>query len=182
MLYITQYQAHKFLYASCVSRILRNLSEQTEVALMHDAVHLFARALHDLSSSQRINIRPISCESRDTWDHGYSLVNYMRVVGITTALVIITITSQSIVIQMETRGLSGSVRFDSKGLRTDFTLEIVEINRQGVLQRSALWNPKTGINHTRSFGEIYDQIVENLQNKTFKVSSKLVTSHFLTIK
>jgi hypothetical protein len=49
---------------------------------MYDAVHLFARALHDLASSQRINIRPLSCESRDTWAHGYNLVNYMRVVSI----------------------------------------------------------------------------------------------------
>ena len=55
---------------------------QTETALMYDAVHLFAEALHALDSSQRIDIKPLSCDAVDTWPHGYSLINYMRVVSI----------------------------------------------------------------------------------------------------
>lgn len=55
---------------------------QTETALMYDAVHLFAEALHALDSSQRIDIKPLSCDNVDTWPHGYSLINYMRVVSI----------------------------------------------------------------------------------------------------
>lgn len=47
---------------------------------MYDAVHLFAKALHDLDSSQRIDIKPLNCDSADTWPHGYSLINYMKVV------------------------------------------------------------------------------------------------------
>jgi len=54
---------------------------QTETALMYDAVHLFAKALHDLDSSQRIDIKPLSCEKEDTWPHGYSLINYMKIVS-----------------------------------------------------------------------------------------------------
>lgn len=49
---------------------------------MYDAVHLFAEALHALDSSQRIDIKPLSCDNVDTWPHGYSLINYMRVVSI----------------------------------------------------------------------------------------------------
>lgn len=75
---------------------------------------------------------------------------------------------------METRGLSGAVRFDSSGLRSDFTLDVVEMSRTG-LQRSAVWDPRTGVNHTLSYGEIYTQIVEQLQNKTFIVSSRIVS-------
>lgn len=54
---------------------------QAETALMYDAVHLFAKALHDLDSSQRIDIKPLSCDAVDTWPHGYSLINYMKIVS-----------------------------------------------------------------------------------------------------
>ncbi|XP_059486426.1 glutamate receptor ionotropic, kainate 2-like isoform X2 [Neocloeon triangulifer] len=133
-------------------RVLTLSASQTDVALMYDAVHLFARALHDLSSSQRINIKPLSCDKQETWPHGYSLINYMRV--------------------METKGLTGPVRFDNVGLRTDFTLDLIEWQR-GNLVKTAAWDPQIGINHTMSDGEIRNLIIENLQNKTFIVSSRI---------
>lgn len=49
---------------------------------MYDAVHLFAKALHDLDTSQQIDIQPLSCDGQDTWPHGYSLINYMKIVNI----------------------------------------------------------------------------------------------------
>lgn len=49
---------------------------------MYDAVYLFAKALHDLDASQQIDINPINCDSTvDTFSHGFSLINYMRVVS-----------------------------------------------------------------------------------------------------
>lgn len=53
---------------------------QTETALIYDAVHLFAQALHDLDHSQNIDTRPLSCDGSETWQHGNSLVNYMKLV------------------------------------------------------------------------------------------------------
>lgn len=44
-------------------------------------MHLFAKALHDLDTSQQIDIQPLSCDGQDTWPHGYSLINYMKIVG-----------------------------------------------------------------------------------------------------
>jgi hypothetical protein len=76
---------------------------------------------------------------------------------------------------METKGLTGSVRFDNFGLRNDFTLDLVEWQR-GALVKTAVWDPTVGINHTMSFEEIADQIKENLQNKTFIVSSRIVNN------
>lgn len=55
---------------------------KAETALMYDAVHLFAKALHDLDTSQQIDIHPLNCDTQDTWPHGYSLINYMKVVSI----------------------------------------------------------------------------------------------------
>lgn len=54
---------------------------KAETALIYDAVHLFAKALHDLDTSQQIDIQPLSCDGQDTWPHGYSLINYMKIVG-----------------------------------------------------------------------------------------------------
>lgn len=76
---------------------------------------------------------------------------------------------------METKGLTGSVRFDNFGLRNDFTLDLVEWQRGGLV-KTGVWDPHVGINHTMSYGEIYDQIIENLQNKTFIVSSRIVNN------
>lgn len=41
-------------------------------------MHLFSRALHVLDASQQIEIKSLSCEETITWDHGYSLINYMK--------------------------------------------------------------------------------------------------------
>ncbi|XP_047363584.1 glutamate receptor ionotropic, kainate 2 isoform X12 [Vespa velutina] len=126
---------------------------KTETSLMYDAVHLFAKALHDLDTSQQIDIKPLSCESTDTWPHGYSLINYMKIVEMT--------------------GLTGIIKFDHQGFRSDFILDIIELNNKDGLKKIGTWNSTKGINFTRSYGDVYTQIVENLQNKTFIVTTIL---------
>ena len=69
---------------------------QTETALVYDAVHLFARALTDADMSQDIAPARLSCNSAagggglgggggggegGTWQHGSSLLNYMKLVS-----------------------------------------------------------------------------------------------------
>ncbi|XP_045499154.1 glutamate receptor ionotropic, kainate 2 isoform X4 [Colias croceus] len=125
---------------------------KTETALMYDAVHLFAKALHDLDTSQQIDVRPLSCEAEDTWPHGYSLINYMKIV--------------------EMKGLTGVIKFDHQGFRSDFTLDIIELTRDG-LQKAGTWNASEGVNYTRSYGDNQKQIVEILQNKTLIVTTIL---------
>ncbi|XP_063826739.1 glutamate receptor ionotropic, kainate 2 isoform X3 [Ostrinia nubilalis] len=131
---------------------LGHTSAKTETALMYDAVHLFAKALHDLDTSQQIDVRPLSCEAEDTWPHGYSLINYMKIV--------------------EMKGLTGVIKFDHQGFRSDFTLDIIELTRDG-LQKAGTWNSSEGVNYTRSYGENQKQIVEILQNKTLIVTTIL---------
>ncbi|GLG96199.1 Ionotropic receptor 25a, partial [Gryllus bimaculatus] len=125
---------------------------RTETALMYDAVLLFGKALHDLDSSQRIDIKPLSCDAADTWPHGYSLINYMKIA--------------------EMRGLTGVIKFDNQGFRSNFALDIVELSRDG-LKKIGTWNSTEGVNFTRTYGEVYTQIVESLQNKTFIVTTIL---------
>ncbi|KFB52145.1 AGAP000801-PA-like protein [Anopheles sinensis] len=123
-----------------------------ETALMYDAVHLFAKALHDLDTSQQIDIHPLSCDTQDTWPHGYSLINYMKIV--------------------EMRGLTDVIKFDHQGFRSDFVLDIVELGPQG-LRKSGTWNSTSGVNFTRTYGDQQKEIVEILQNKTLIVTTIL---------
>ncbi|XP_077295100.1 kainate-type ionotropic glutamate receptor subunit 1D isoform X2 [Arctopsyche grandis] len=127
-------------------------SVKTETALMYDAVHLFAKALHDLDTSQQIDVKPLSCDAEDTWNHGYSLINYMKVV--------------------EMKGLTGVIKFDHEGFRSDFSLDIVELSKDG-LRKVGTWNSSEGVNYTRTYGESQKEIVEILQNKTLVVTTIL---------
>ena len=55
---------------------------QTETALMYDAALLFATALSELDRSQEIETAVLSCDSEQSWEHGNSLINYMKLVSI----------------------------------------------------------------------------------------------------
>lgn len=125
---------------------------KSETALIYDAVYLFATALHGLETSSQIDIEPLSCDDGDTWLHGYSLINSMKIV--------------------EMRGLTNVIRFDHQGFRTDFQLDIIELSPAG-LREVGTWNVTQGINFTRTYGEHQQDIVENLKNKTLMVTTIL---------
>ena len=55
---------------------------------------------------------PLSCAAEATWEHGNSLINYMKMADI--------------------NGITGRVKFDENGERTDFELEIVELKKHGL--------------------------------------------------
>ncbi|XP_036423012.1 glutamate receptor ionotropic, kainate 5 [Colossoma macropomum] len=80
-------------------------------ALMFDAVHVVVGAVQELNRSQEIGVKPLSCTSSLIWQHGTSLMNYLRMV--------------------EYDGLTGRVEFNSKGQRTNYTLRILEKFRGG---------------------------------------------------
>lgn len=71
-------------------------------------------------------------------------------------------------------GLSGVIKFDNQGFRSDFVLDIIELNSKDGLQNIGSWNSTEGINFTRSYRDVYNQIVDNLHNKTFIVTTILV--------
>ena len=128
---------------------------QAETALIYDAVHLFSKALHDLDTSQQIDIHPLSCDSQNTWPHGYSLINYMKIV--------------------EMKGLTNIIKFDNQGFRTDFALDIVDLGPFGI-RKIGTWNSTlpNGVNLTRSFIDQQKEIEENLKNKTLTITMILV--------
>lgn len=72
------------------------------------------------------------------------------------------------------RGLTGVIKFDNQGFRTNFVLDVIELTRDGLI-KIGTWNSTEGVNFTRTYGEVYTQIVESLQNKTFIVTTILVS-------
>ena len=101
-----------------------------------------------------VNTKPLLCSGEEAWQHGNSLVNYIKL--------------------LEMDGLTGKVKFDKSGLRTDFTLEIMELKRHG-LDKVGTWNDKEGIKFSRYFMKTYSEIVESLQNKTLVVTTVVVS-------
>lgn len=75
------------------------------------------------------------------------------------------------------RGLTGVIKFDHQGFRSDFVLDVIELSREG-LKKIGVWNSTEGVNFTRTYGEAYTQIVEIIQNKTFVVTTILVRQLF----
>jgi hypothetical protein len=64
---------------------------KTEAALMYDAVHVFANALSKLGSSHVISTKSINCEGDNFWEHGDSLINFMKLVRPTCKLNVVSV-------------------------------------------------------------------------------------------
>ena len=143
-------------------RVLRvksvDVDVQTETALVHDAVQVFAAALRSLDSSQEISLQPLSCSGENTWQHGNSLINYMKM--------------------MEIRGLTGLVKFDQYGLRTDFTLDIVELHKSG-LEKVGTWHDRFGIEFDRLTSLKSSEPKKTIENKTIVVTTIKVSRFHL---
>uniref|UniRef100_A0A3P8SPI1 Glutamate receptor n=1 Tax=Amphiprion percula TaxID=161767 RepID=A0A3P8SPI1_AMPPE len=120
-------------------------------ALMFDAVHVVVGAVRELNRSQEIGVKPLSCTSPQIWQHGTSLMNYLRMV--------------------EYDGLTGRVEFNSKGQRTNYTLRILEKHRGGH-KEIGIWysNNTLAMNST----SLDINVSETLANKTLIVTTILV--------
>uniref|UniRef100_A0A3P9AE67 Glutamate receptor n=1 Tax=Esox lucius TaxID=8010 RepID=A0A3P9AE67_ESOLU len=125
-------------------------------ALMFDAVHVVVGAVKELNRSQEIGVKPLSCTSPQIWQHGTSLMNYLRMV--------------------EYDGLTGRVEFNSKGQRTNYTLRILEKHRQGH-REIGIWfsNNTLAMNAT----SLDINVSETLANKTLIVTTILESPYVM---
>ncbi|XP_055588380.1 glutamate receptor ionotropic, kainate 2-like [Uranotaenia lowii] len=150
---------------SRMKRIFRVSPEhvQTESALFNDAVKIFATAIRELDATEEISASRLSCGSKNLrqWPFGLRIINYMKV--------------------KTEHGITGPIIFDDNGQRTFFHLDIIELNKQEGFKKIATWDPRSGVNYTRSIEDVHLQIVESLQNKTFIVASR-IGAPFLTWK
>ncbi|XP_072745112.1 glutamate receptor ionotropic, kainate 2-like isoform X2 [Anoplolepis gracilipes] len=104
---------------------LTNSSDlKVEAALAYDAVQLFARGYARLYDSVKGNIKKLFCNRTEIWGHGFSLSNYIR--------------------NEQINGLSGMIKFDTAGFRSEFHLDILNLEKQG-LRKIGRWETNFGI-------------------------------------
>ncbi|KAE9538065.1 hypothetical protein AGLY_006037 [Aphis glycines] len=132
---------------------------KTKTALMYDAVNFFATSLHGLVATQTMGPTRIACDDIKPWVHGYSLINYMRV--------------------MELNGLTGKMRFDAEtGNRNYFKVDVVRV-QESKKHRLGSWDPLEGMTLTRSASEMNLEFAQSITNKTFIVVGKLVQPYLM---
>ncbi|KTG06234.1 hypothetical protein cypCar_00001571 [Cyprinus carpio] len=126
------------------------LTTMLSSALMFDAVHVVVIAVRELNRSQEIGVKPLSCTSSLIWQHGTSLMNYLRMV--------------------EYDGLTGRVEFNSKGQRTNYTLRILEKFKGGHKEIGVWYSNNTLAMNSTSLDI---NTSETLANKTLIVTTIL---------
>ncbi|KAA0710041.1 Glutamate receptor ionotropic, kainate 5 [Triplophysa tibetana] len=125
-------------------------------ALMFDAVHVVVGAVRELNRSQEIGVKPLSCTSSLIWQHGTSLMNYLRMV--------------------EYDGLTGRIEFNSKGQRTNYTLRILEKFKGGHKEIGVWYSNNTLAMNSTSLDL---NTSETLANKTLIVTTILENPYMM---
>ncbi|XP_064086755.1 glutamate receptor ionotropic, kainate 2-like isoform X4 [Macrobrachium nipponense] len=172
-------------YGRSLPMHLRHIT--TEAALMYDAVHVFAKALDDLDSSSEIGIHSeLFCESDQTWKHGNSLINFMKWyssrpygAGSRPSSPYSNMSRYPYYDRLD--GLTGLIKFNTEGFRSDFQLDILEVDVKEGLKKVGTWTQAGGVNYTRSWAEAVETVETNLLNKTLRVSIAL-TSPYAMLK
>merc|ERR1719397_2008487 len=125
----------------------------TTTALIYDSVTAFAIALNKLDTVQQVRQQRLDCSGEQSWAHGNSLVNYMKMV--------------------EFVGLSGKIEFDTQGLRTKFELDLMELQMTGLAKVGA-WNSLDKLSLARVEKEADEGgALHAMANKSFVITSIL---------
>jgi len=77
----TSFHFSKTLWSLMLVSVCHDCILQVSMALIHDAVRLFAHGLSRLNYSNSIDIKPLDCEKKMNWQHGASLINFMKSVS-----------------------------------------------------------------------------------------------------
>lgn len=153
-------------------------SVRTETALIYDSVILLAEAMKQLGVD---NIRPkkLNCFKNEvTWEKGNSISNFMLNVSSINQRAFIYLWILYVwALQSVIDGLSGEIRFDTEGMRTNFALELIELDAHGIV-KVGTWSSLHGINLTREIKSEPDlSSGGSFKNKTFIVLTALVSLH-----
>ncbi|XP_049802382.1 glutamate receptor ionotropic, kainate 2-like isoform X1 [Schistocerca nitens] len=126
---------------------------RTETALMYDAVRVLAEALFKTSTMNWVQEQPLNC-SDDTavWDRGISVREFIK--------------------DMRHEGISGEIKFDARGRRMGFELEVLELSAAG-FKRVGTWTPEEGFLGTRTETQTLEETQNIIQGRHLIVSSRL---------
>ncbi|XP_037026038.1 glutamate receptor ionotropic, kainate 2-like [Bradysia coprophila] len=133
---------------------------KTETALFYDAVQTFLVVFNESNAAVPIRSHQSNCRQNDKWNQGLQLVKALK--------------------EKTHRGMSGRICFDNDGHRTDFHMEVLELNKEVGFKKIAILDPLTmKIAYTRTSAEVFSQVTQSLQNKTVIVAS-IIGAPFLT--
>ncbi|KAM9079284.1 glutamate receptor ionotropic, kainate 4 [Megaptera novaeangliae] len=127
-------------------------------ALLFDAVYAVVMAVQELNRSQEIGVKPLSCGSAQIWQHGTSLMNYLRMV--------------------ELEGLTGHIEFNSKGQRSNYALKILQFTRNGFRQIGQ-WHVADGLSMDN---RLYASNVSDSLFNTTLVVTTILENPYLMLK
>ncbi|XP_034460489.1 glutamate receptor ionotropic, kainate 4 isoform X1 [Hippoglossus hippoglossus] len=119
-------------------------------ALLFDAVYAVVAAVQELNRSQNVGATPLDCRTSKIWEHGTSLMNYLRMV--------------------ELDGLTGHIEFNSKGQRSNYSLRIMQNSKDG-LRQIGLWHSEDGLSMEKKLPSI--NVTDTLFNTTLTVTTIL---------
>ena len=138
-------------------------SLDTSSALIYDSVTTFALALDQLDKGQRVEQKTLDCYGEEAWPHGNSLVNYMKLV--------------------EFVGLSGKIQFDASGLRTQFGLDLMELQPEG-LKKIGTWNSLDKLNNLARDTEVEGGVASGnaMSNNTFVITTILTPPYTMLVE
>ncbi|XP_061537745.1 glutamate receptor ionotropic, kainate 4 [Phycodurus eques] len=119
-------------------------------ALLFDAVYAVAAAVQELNRSQNVGATQLSCKSSKIWEHGTSLMNYLRMV--------------------ELEGLTGHIEFNSKGQRSNYALRIMQSSKDG-LRQIGLWHSEDGLYMEKKLPSV--NVSDTLFNTTLTITTIL---------
>ncbi|XP_050533361.1 glutamate receptor ionotropic, kainate 2-like [Daktulosphaira vitifoliae] len=123
-------------------------------ALIYDAVQLFSGSIYNLSKDFEISQDITPCNSSISWKHGFTLINHMKMIK-------------------DFKGLTGKIKFDQEGFRSDIDLELVDLTQNG-LRVTGTWSTKTGVNiSVTTSPQAVQSGKEDLRNMTFVVITAL---------
>ncbi|XP_056650192.1 glutamate receptor ionotropic, kainate 4 isoform X2 [Monodelphis domestica] len=125
-------------------------------ALLFDAVYTVVTAVQELNRSQEIGVKPLSCGSAQIWQHGTSLMNYLRMV--------------------ELEGLTGHIEFNSKGQRSNYALKILQFTKNGFRQIGQ-WHVSEGLSMDNRLSS--SNISDSLFNTTLVVTTILENPYLM---
>uniref|UniRef100_A0A3B4A4U2 Glutamate receptor n=1 Tax=Periophthalmus magnuspinnatus TaxID=409849 RepID=A0A3B4A4U2_9GOBI len=149
-------KTHPFFQDFVLSLLCRHTSKfsllplQLSSALLFDAVYAVVAAVQELNRSQNVGATQLSCKSSKIWEHGTSLMNYLRMV--------------------ELEGLTGHIEFNSKGQRSNYALRIMQNSKDG-LKQIGLWHSEDGLSMERKLPSI--NVTETLFNTTLTITTIL---------
>ncbi|VVD05444.1 unnamed protein product [Leptidea sinapis] len=120
------------------------------IALVYDAIILYTSAIKSMGLSEGANI---TCDDEESWNFGSSIVNHLRT--------------------METDGLTGPIKFDEDGFRSDFEIDVLEVMSHG-LEKIGAWSLEDGFVEMRKIIPVVEEdATDSMKGKHFIILTAL---------